>query len=618
MANVDQQIRLEKYAALLCVDDEPSITNAIARALRKQPFRILTCNDPSQALDLFEHHEIGVVISDFRMPGMTGVELLRLIRERHPETIRLMLTGQADMASVVDAINHGAIFKFLEKPWDTERLEDIVDESFRLYHLEADNRRLTRELQTANLHLLSLNSDLNERVEEKAAELIKTQFYDPDTKLPNRNLAIDRIDQLIDVSRRKNGRFSVIVVGIDQFDEVNETFGSHSGAELMRELARRFQNLVRRSDIVSRIDSNKFCLIISDNDEPEDPGAFAARAFRMLSKPVSFLDHKCFVRASVGIAMYPEEGATSLDLLSNAESALSEARRKGSNEVAFYLHEHSVRAEQRMQLEADLHTAIQNQEFILYYQPRVCARTLNVVCAEALLRWEHPSKGLISPGEFIPVLEGTGLIEAVGLWIFREANDAVLRWRQLGFSPHISVNISPRQFRNPEFLRELLDATERCRLGQECSPIELEITESLLMEDADRSKEILAAIHGHGFKLAIDDFGTGYSSLSYLTSFPIDDLKIDRSFVSQIGASPDADALVRGIANLAQSLRLRVIAEGVETEEQVQALRVLGCDEFQGFYFYKPLTEGDFLAAVTATQALNAAPEQVIKLVDVR
>jgi len=581
---------------LLCVDDEEDILNILVQIFRIGKYRVLIAKDGEQALEIINKNEVGVVLCDHHMPGICGVELLRVIRDRCPGIIRILLTGEKSSQVVIDSINKGAVYKYISKPWDQDELIITVKEAFEFYHLRMANEQLTTQLKYANKKLNEANKKLEDRVEEKAHEITQLTFYDNVTDLPNKTFLIEWLSGAITQSRKENTIFSLSFIGIDRFRTIIESLGHASGDKLLQILANKMAEFTRKADAVCRIDGDEFCIVSSGSELAFNTCEIAERIIQEMANPLTIDGKEVYLTLSAGISIFPDDGIEPHELLRNAEAALSQAKKRGGNCYQLYNKEFNRRAQQRLSLSAELHKAIKNNEFILYYQPKVCSKSLQITGAEALLRWQHPTRGLVYPGEFIPVLEDTGLIRPVGEWVIDEVCKVLLRLHGQGFTNmRISANLSPVQFKNDEIVGQIRNIALDNILAPLLHYLELEVTEGVLIDDMDRAKSLLEFLHDEGITLAIDDFGTGYSALSYLIKLPFDNIKIDISFVRQMGMNRDADAVVRAIVLLAQSLRLKSIAEGVETEAQAQALSVLGCDEFQGYLFGRPCPEKQFI-----------------------
>jgi len=421
-------------------------------------------------------------------------------------------------------------------------------------------------------------------IEEKVAYLAQ---FDALTGLPNRNLFQDRLVQAMALAKRNDWPMAVLFIDLDRFKLVNDTLGHSAGDKLLKEAAERLRSCIRSSDTVGRLGGDEFAAILSELARPGDAGLVAQKFIEVLKHPFDLDGKETYVSASVGITLYPADSDSAEALVMNADAAMYRAKEQGRNNYQYFTRDMNERALRRVQVEAALRRALERKEFRLVYQPKANLATGKISGFEGLLRWQHPERGTVAPSEFIPVLEETGLIVPVGEWVLHTACTQIRTWEKLGLKvPPVSVNLSARQFEQ----KNLKDAVHRILGETEVDPslVEFEITESLLMKDPEGTARTLSSLKESGVRLSMDDFGTGYSSLGYLKRFPIDTLKIDRSFVHDISTDADGATLTRAIIHLAQNLRLKVVAEGVETEDQLAFLRDNGCDEMQGYLFAKP------------------------------
>jgi len=432
------------------------------------------------------------------------------------------------------------------------------------------------------VHFIGIVRDLSERKQaERALEYMSN--FDPLTELPNRSLMRDRLTHAIHQAHRDDSRVAVLFLDLDRFKNINDTFGYTFGDTLLRTVAERLRACIREGDTVARLGGDEFVILLEGIHTDDNAGTVAGKILASLGQPMHIDEHEVVLTVSIGIALYPAD-----DLLRNADTAMYRAKELGRNTYQYFTADMTRRAVSRMHLEQDLRRALEREEFELFYQPQIEVAGERVIGVEALLRWRHPERGLVSPGDFIPVLEETGLILPVGDWVVRRACEQAREWQLAGLTPlRVAVNLSALQFRESELCERVarhLEAT-----GLDPRYLELEITEGLLVENIDATIRTLTQLHDMGLHLSIDDFGTGYSSLNYLKRFPLHTLKIDQSFVRDVTTDNDSAAIARAIIGLAESLRLKVIAEGVETAEQLEFMRREGCDEIQGFYFCRPL-----------------------------
>ncbi len=424
-------------------------------------------------------------------------------------------------------------------------------------------------------------------------ELKRIALLDPLTKLPNRLLLEDRITQAISFCQRHNRMCTIIFVDLDRFKTVNDSLGHYIGDELLRAVAERLRQLIREEDTVSRLGGDEFVILLRDIVHRDSAAAVAQKILDALGKSFRIHAHELHVTPSVGLALYPANGTTAQTLITMADAAMYFAKNSGRNNYQFFSDEMNTFFPERLALENDLRHALERREFELHYQPKVDIQQHQIVGMEALIRWRHPKKGLIPPNEFISLAEETGLIIPIGHWVIEEACAQNKAWHDKGLPKlRVAVNISGVQFRQNDLLATITQALAHSGLAPEY--FEVEITESVVMQNASEAIVTLEHLRKTGVHISIDDFGTGYSSLSYLKRFPINTLKIDRSFIQDVSENLDDAAIVRSIIGLAHNLRLNVVAEGVETKQQLQLLHSLGAGEYQGFYMSKPLPAAEF------------------------
>ena len=461
-----------------------------------------------------------------------------------------------------------------------------------------------------NVHFLrSLANTLATAIDRKAAEdrLTYLAQFDPLTGLPNRTLFLDRLSQGITLAQRNQWRVGAVSIDLDRFKTVNDTLGHAVGDELLSAVAARLQTCLRSADTVGRLGGDEFAFVLTDLAKADDAALVAQKVITALAQPFQLSGVEVYVSASLGMAIYPDDGDDAVVLLKNADTALYLAKERGRNSYQFYLPEMNARTLERLQMETQLRGALERGEFLLHFQPKVNLASGEISGFEALLRWQHPARGLVPPLQFISILEDTGLIIPVGEWVVQTACEQLLRWQAAGVALHpIAVNISARQF-----LQRDVDTTMGAILrnaGIDPALIEFELTESMLMNDPQEAVRMLKNLRTQGIRLSVDDFGTGYSSLAHLKRFPLDALKIDRAFIRDVTTDPDDASIALAIISLAHSLKLKVVAEGVETEAQLNFLRAHRCDEMQGYYFAKPMPEADCTKALLEGKRLQSAP----------
>jgi diguanylate cyclase (GGDEF)-like protein len=434
----------------------------------------------------------------------------------------------------------------------------------------------------------AIASRLSEDLQQSEDRLRHLAHHDALTGLPNRVLLQEHVTNVLARARRYETKAAVLFIDLDRFKHINDTLGHYTGDQVLKLAARRIETGIREEDFVARMGGDEFAVIIGDLKDPQDASLVANNILRILAKPCTFAGQELLVTPSVGISVFPQDGEDLETLLKNADAAMYLAKENGRNNSQFFTRDINRSVRERIALEAALHHALERDELVIHYQPQVELWSGKLVGVEALLRWRHPERGLIPPADFIPIAEDTGFIIPMGEWALREACGQLAAWRAQGVGDlRLAVNFSARQLsaRNlPSALNGIFAQT-----GLRPSDLELELTETGLLQNTDAAAAGLKELKDLGVELSMDDFGTGYSSLSYLRAFPIDKVKIDRSFVRDITIDPNDAALVRALIELAHSLNLRIVAEGVEIAEQLEFLRRHRCDEAQGYYFAKPL-----------------------------
>jgi diguanylate cyclase (GGDEF)-like protein/PAS domain S-box-containing protein len=430
-----------------------------------------------------------------------------------------------------------------------------------------------------------------------AQQTIHLAHHDFLTDLPNRMLLNDRLTQAIALARRHAHRLAVLYLDLDHFKHVNDRLGHVIGDALLQSVARRLVTCVRDSDTVSRQGGDEFLVLLSEIEHADDAAASARKIVAALATPYDIPHHQLQITGTIGISVCPDDGQDAETLIQCADTAMYHAKERGRNHYQFFERDMHARTVERQLIEAGLHLALSRREFVLHYQPKIDFDTGAMSGAEALLRWAHPERGLMFPKDFLSITDDCSLLVPIGRWVLREACRQARAWIDEGRRPlAVAVNISTVEFRDPGFLDHVRTALQDSRL--DARYLELELTESALIQHEDATALALQALKEMGVQVAIDDFGTGYSSLSYLRQFPISALKIDQSFVHEIGVVPVGTSVVCAVINMGRSLGLRVIAEGVETKEQLAFLQAEGCGEGQGYYFSRPLAAGPFVESV--------------------
>jgi predicted signal transduction protein with EAL and GGDEF domain/FixJ family two-component response regulator len=447
-----------------------------------------------------------------------------------------------------------------------------------------------------------LSRDITER-KVAEARIARLAYYDSLTGLPNRSTFLDCLEREVQRAREHGRKLAVLFMDLDDFKSINDTLGHDVGDQVLVAAAQRLRDSVRACDLLSRpltpgveplpditlarLGGDEFTAVVRDISDTGDAVAIAKRIAQTLRAPLALEGRELSLGASIGIACYPGDGQDATTLLKNADTAMYQAKRSERNGIGLYRVGLTDQLLQRMDLESSLRAALEHQEFHLVYQPQVESATGRIRSVEALLRWTHPTRGLVPPSEFIPLAEGSGLIDDIGQWVLRTACEQAVLWNLDGPPLRVAVNLSPRQFRQPGLTQMILDVIKQTGLAPQL--LELEITEGAVMENTETAHQVLKTLQERGIRIALDDFGTGYSSLAYITRMPVQNIKIDRCFVNGLMEGRENEAVVSSVLAMARSLRLRVTAEGVETLEQARALKVRGCDMLQGFYFSRPV-----------------------------
>lgn len=463
---------------------------------------------------------------------------------------------------------------------------DTVQHAF--HALTADHIGM---LQQANASLVIATMDakrLAEQVESAKVRLDHLAHHDGLTDLPNRMLLQDRLGQAIEAARRQGTQLAILFMDLDRFKHINDSLGHSVGDQLLQSVAQRLVDCVRQSDTVCRQGGDEFVVLLSAVEHAEDAAQSAQKMLTALALPHQIEGNDLHISVSIGISVYPQDGDEVETLLKCADTAMYHAKEKGRNNYKFFEKQMNTRAVERQGIESGLRRALEREEFVLHYQPKIALHSGAIVGVEALIRWQHPQRGLLHPMDFVSIAEDCGLIRPIGRWVLREACLQAQAWHLLGLPPiTVAVNASAIEFRSDNYLGNLRETLDETQLDPKY--LEIEVTESVLIRDAESAESVLHGISQLGVKLAIDDFGTGYSSLSYLKRFPIDTLKIDQSFVHQLTSNADDANIVNAVISMGKSLKKRIVAEGVETSEQHASLLALDCDEGQGYYFCRPV-----------------------------
>ena len=564
------------------LDDTESLLFGTPQVSRLQ-FQIDSAYQGEEALELVkraqaEGQPYALVFADMRMPpGWDGLQTIEALWEADPRLQIALCTAFSDYSweTMSERIEFDDQLLILKKPFDTLEIRQMASAMTWKWQLAQDAARKMRSLERT--------------IEERVQELLKVSHllqYDVLTELPNSMLLGDRLTQAMAQCRRHDRQLAVMFIGLDRFKRINNALGHPVGDEMLKRVARALATVVRESDSVFRYGSDEFVVVLGDVVDPQQTKGVADKLLAAISSPQPIDGHDLTVTASLGISVYPTDGFDAVALIKKAETAMRNVKETGPNDYRFFTEDMNRRARQQQTIESGLRLGLQRKEFVLHYQPKLDLKSGKVVGVEALVRWDRPDHGLVYPSDFIPVAEDSGLIVPLSQWVLQEACQQACRWQAQGMRPlYLSVNISAIDFRQRGFVEGIARTLKETGLAP--TQLELEITESVLMQNVDTTVAILKAIKQLGIRLAIDDFGTGYSSLSYLQKFPVDVLKIDQSFVGDLSIDSNDAKLVSTIISLGKSLNLHIIAEGVETLEQLEFLKKHQCEEVQGYYFSK-------------------------------
>ena len=564
------------------LDDTESLLFGTPQVNRLQ-FQIDSAYQGEEALELVkraqaEGQPYALVFADMRMPpGWDGLQTIERLWEADPRLQIALCTAFSDYSweTMSERIEFDDQLLILKKPFDTLEIRQMASAMTWKWQLAQDAARKMRSLERT--------------IEERVQELLKVSHllqYDVLTELPNSMLLGDRLTQAMAQCRRHDRQLAVMFIGLDRFKRINNALGHPVGDEMLKRVARTLATVVRESDSVFRYGSDEFVVVLGDIVDPQQTKGVADKLLAAISSPQPIDGHDLTVTASLGISVYPSDGFDAVALIKKAETAMRNVKETGPNDYRFFTEDMNRRARQQQTIESGLRLGLQRKEFVLHYQPKLDLKSGKVVGVEALVRWNRPDHGLVYPSDFIPVAEDSGLIVPLSQWVLQEACQQACRWQAQGMRPlYLSVNVSAIDFRQRGFVEGIARTLKETGLAP--TQLELEITESVLMQNVDTTVAILKAIKQLGIRLAIDDFGTGYSSLSYLQKFPVDVLKIDQSFVGDLSIDSNDAKLVSTIISLGKSLNLHIIAEGVETLEQLEFLKKHQCEEVQGYYFSK-------------------------------
>jgi len=553
--------KYEERPIVVLADDDPSIRLMVRHVLESEDFDIVEASDGLEAIKAVEKHHPALILLDAVMPGIDGFTTCQQIKEKgHTDIPVMMITGLDDDASVERAYEVGAI-DFITKPIKWAVLKHRV------------------------------KSVVAKVIAERKVQLLA--YRDTLTDLPNRLLFADRLEQAVIRSERSRTSMALMLIDIDDFKLVNDSFGHDAGDKLIKAVGHLISKSLRRADTIARLGGDEFAVIIEGIDSPDDAISIADNLTTILEHNVRLDDQETYTSASIGIAVYPDDGKDARTLLKNADTAMFRAKENGRHCFQFYKPEMSVTAMERLDLENSLKAAFENDEFVIHYQPVIDIHKNEIVSVEALLRWQHPDKGMIQPSDFINVIEDCGLIVALGEWLIHSVCKQLRVWQEAGLKDqNVSINLAPRQFKEQDLVAIFTQAVAENNV--DASSLSVEITERTLIDNIGEVESTLKKLRKMGMKVYLDDFGTGYASLAYLKEFPVDVVKIDRAFVAGIPDSEEDSAIVEAIAGLTRGLKLALLAEGVENERQLDMLKSVGCQYAQGYYWSRALPGDEF------------------------
>ncbi len=545
---------------ILIVDDDPNSVLLISRTVQEVGYSTTTADDGETALQLVQERSFDLILLDIMMPGIDGFEVCQLIQEdqdQQNKTPIIFLTSVTDSASIVKGFELGAV-DYINKPIIGKELVARVET-----HLELSRQR--------------------NRLEQQAT-------IDELTQLLNRRGFINAFNDRLKFHQRTHMMAALLFMDLDHFKKINDSMGHGAGDELLKKVSNILRRLIRDTDIIGRFGGDEFVIGLLDIKSPEDAAMISNKIIADISKPFIVKDTEVFIGTSIGISLFPDDTEQLSNLIKNGDNAMYQAKKAGKNCYAFYEKKMEETAKRKLLLDSSLRHAIQNNEFILLYQPQVFSESGEIFGAEVLIRWKRPEQGIISPIEFVPIAEKNGLIVSIGEYVLREACRQTKYWHNHGYNKiKISVNFSVKQFQQKNIVEVIKLAL--ADTGLEPEYLNVEITESLLMDNIQETIDKLQELRDFGIESSIDDFGTGYSSLSYLQQLPVAHLKIDKAFVDNVN---DDHTIASAIVNLGNSLGLNVIAEGIEYQEQNEKLMELGCQLAQGYLFGKPMSAAEF------------------------
>ncbi|MBD2178775.1 EAL domain-containing protein [Pseudanabaena sp. FACHB-1998] len=570
---------------ILVIEDVEALREEIMETLSYEGFDVLGAENGVVGVQIAKTFVPDLIICDIAMPELDGYGTLVTLRQE-PKTSMIpfiFLTAMTEKADMRQAMQLGAD-DYLTKPFTSAELLGAISSRLQKYN--------------------SVKEHYYDEIKAVGARFEYLSHHDGLTQLPNRILFHDSLTQAVLHAKINNKSLALLFLDMDNFNIINNTLGTDIGDQLFKAIAERLRRYAAPCDMVARIQGDEFAMIISDIKDSQSVKQATQKILDLLSRPYNLYGHEVFITSSIGITIFPDDHAEADGLIKNAELAMYYAKANGRNSYKLFSSDLNVQSSEYMALANSLHRAIDRQEFRVFYQPLVNLQTGQIIGAEALARWQHPELGIIMPSKFIPVAEQTGLILRLSELMLSSVCEQMRSWKELGINyGFVAVNLSGQHFRPENNLIEII-SNILIETGIEPSDLEIELTESIIMQNAEFTIKVLSQLQSMGVKVAIDDFGTGYSSLSYLKHFPVNALKIDRCFIQDITTDRHDATISLAIIDLAHSLSLQVVAEGVETEEQVQFLKEHGCDQMQGYFFSPPLPSNEFEKMLIAGKSL--------------
>ncbi len=566
---------------VLIIDDDKALLLYVKAFFEEAGHETTIADCGETAVDLFDQQNFDLIVTDIIMPGLDGFQTINIIRKKSKQWIPVIFMTSSNEDEVLqNGISAGGGF-YLPKPLRPTLLQSYIDVMEKLTHMHD--------------------------------ELTYVAKYDELTGLPNRTLLNDRLNTSLKRAKRNNSKVVLFFIDLDHFKNVNDLLGHEAGDEVLKETAKRLLQCVRESDTVSRLGGDEFIIMLPDMENINGMEVVINKILNKLSSPFYWNNKETpLISGSVGVSVYPDDATNLDDLLRTSDTAMYKAKDVGRNSCIHYNQALGASVRRHTVIENALRQAISEKQLELYYQPQLSCDSYQLSGLEALLRWNHPELGMISPAEFIPIAEQSGLISSVGIWVLKTACDQISEWKNLGYKvPRISINLSIRQLKDADLESNIIKIIEESNIGFDS--LAIEITESCVLDDPENTINILTRFRKLGLKISMDDFGTGYSSMSYLKKLPIDQLKIDMEFIKLLPDSIDDCNITRAILTLGHNLNLSVIAEGIETSEQFKFLRHEGCDEIQGYLFVKPQAAKEISSMLQDLTNHSVVDEPVLK-----